>query len=74
MLWKRKKEVGPSALGLRNLEWMPPCPAKKEFQVMMELLLDAERYDTEIDSDCTKTFLSLLKTKIEAYLTKQPIE
>lgn len=64
MFWRRKPKVTDGALGLLL---QPPIPPKKEFETMLELLRDAEKYDIAEESDSSKAVLRELQARIDAF-------
>lgn len=67
MFWKRKQKTTIGALGPIQI---PPIPPKKEFSTMLEMLRDAEKYDTENESECRDTILTGLCEYIERFKVK----
>ena len=65
MFWKRKTTIGT----LRQIQ-IPPIPPKKEFSTMLEMLRDAEKYDTENENECRDTILTGLCEYIERFKVK----
>lgn len=68
MFWKREKEVVSGSLGPLLI---PPIPAKKEFKTMLEILRDAEKYDTVNDIEVRNALLTTLCEHIEAFKNKK---
>lgn len=64
MFWKRKQKISIGAVGLLQT---PPTPPKKEFTTMLEMLRDAEKYDTENEKDCRDTILTGLSEYIDKF-------
>ena len=64
MIWSRKEKITHGRLGPLLI---PPIPAKKEFISMMEILKDAEKFDSEGESDVSKKLLKILCEYIEVY-------
>lgn len=69
MFWKRKKQT--TIGSLRQLQ-IPPIPHKKEFSTMLEMLRDAEKYDTENENECRDVILTGLCEYIERFKVKKP--
>jgi len=67
MFWKRKEKTTIGALGQIQI---PPIPPKKEFSTMLEMLRDAEKYDTENENECRDTILTGLCEYIERFKAK----
>lgn len=66
MFWKREKIVTNGALGM--LEIIPIKP-KKEFETMLQMLRDAEKYDNATEKDVSIALLTNLCEYIERYKT-----
>ena len=67
MFWKRKNESTKSELGIiLNV----PMPAKKEFETMLELLRDAEKYDSAGGLKASHNILNDLKEYITDFQNK----
>ncbi len=67
MFWKRKKEI--KQIGLGFLE-VSPIPVSKDFKVFSNVLIDAEKYDSEGDKETAKEVLKILIEKIQKYCEK----
>ena len=67
MFWNKKVKTTNGALGLLQI---PPIPPKKEFSTMLEMLRDAEKYDTESEKECRDTILTGLCEYIEKFKVK----
>lgn len=68
MFWKREDKKEQTPLGL--IISIPPIPPKKEFTTMLELLRDAEKYDTSGEPEVSKKILSDLCDFILKYCAK----
>ncbi|MBU0941738.1 MAG: hypothetical protein KKD36_09940 [Bacteroidetes bacterium] len=67
MFWKRETKIVKGSLGpLLSF----PIPAKREFQTMLEILRDAEKYDNGNDIEVRNVLLSTLCEHIEIFKTK----
>lgn len=62
MFWKRKKETSHGALGPLSV---PPTPPKKEFETMLEMLRDAEKYNNAGENEVSDAILTHLCEYIE---------
>ena len=71
MFWKRKEKVVKGRFGPLLI---PPIPAKKEFEIMLEILRDAEKYDTGNDIEVRNVLLTTLCEHIEIFKTKSQIK
>jgi hypothetical protein len=71
MFWKREVKIVKGSLGALLI---PPIPAKKEFQTMLEILRDAEKYDNGNDIEVRNALLTTLCEHIEIFKTKGQIE
>ena len=67
MFWKKEKKVVIGSLGPLLIL---PIPAKREFNVMLEILRDAEKYDTGNDIEVRNVLLTTLSEHIEIFKTK----
>ena len=67
MFWNRKEKTVYNGLGILEL---PPVPAKKEFSTMLEMLKDAEKYDSENENECRDVILNGLCDYIERFKSK----
>jgi len=68
MFWKRKEKV---VIGNLGPFLVPPIPAKREFETMLEILRDAEKYDTGNDIEVRNALLTTLCEHIEIFKTKK---
>ncbi len=68
MFWKRKERVEFTAKS--NMFIPPPPPPKKEFETMLELLRDAEKFDNAGEKDVCFATLRNLSEFIERYSAK----
>lgn len=68
MFWKRKEKVVIGSLGPLLI---PPIPAKREFETMLEILRDAEKYDTGNNIEVRNVLLTTLCEHIEIFKTKK---
>lgn len=69
MFWKREQIIKNGTLGpLLSI----PQPPKKEFELMLELLRDAEKYDCRNEIDIRNNILTNLREYIEKYQNKKP--
>jgi len=62
--WNRKSTIKEGKLGLT----IDLKPSKKEFEIMFEILKDAEKYDFAGDVDVRNCLLSQLQVEIEKML------
>jgi len=69
MFWRRKTKVVNSNIGLRPLI-LPPPPPKKEFETMLEILRDAEKYDNANEIDVRNNTLQNLVDYINDFRLK----
>lgn len=67
MFWKRKEEVVRVMAGIS----ITP-PTKRQFETMLELLSDAEKYDTGGEIKVSKKILTDLCEYIETYCGEKP--
>lgn len=67
MIWKRKEEIASTKLGPISV---PPVPARKEFETMLQLLIEAEKFDMNGESFARNMILSALVEYIEQYKIK----
>lgn len=67
MFWKRKERIEFTAKG--NI-FMPPPPPKKEFETMLEILRDAEKFDNAGEKDVSNSTLKTLSEFIECYVSR----
>jgi hypothetical protein len=67
MFWKRKEKIECEYLG--HIVCPPPPPPKKEFETMLELLRDAEKFDNAGEKDVSNATLKYLGEFIERYIT-----
>lgn len=65
MFWKRKNRNSITAKGVPFV--LPQPPAKKEFETMLEILRDAEKYDNAGEYDVCNLTLNNLKQYIDKY-------
>ena len=65
MFWKRKQIISSTAKGFPIA--LPPIPPKKEYEIMLELLREAEHFSHSGDSDVEKEQLEMLKRAIDRY-------
>jgi hypothetical protein len=70
MFWSRKDKnintrIGPILV--------PPIPPKREFNIMLEILRDSEKYDNEGERELSKKMLLSLKEYIDEYFEKLSI-
>jgi len=68
MFWNRKEKV---VIGNLGPLLMPPIPAKREFETMLEILKDAEKYDNGNDIEVRNALLTTLCEHIEVFKTKK---
>jgi hypothetical protein len=71
MFWKRETKIVKGSLGPLLI---PPIPAKREFQTMLEILRDAEKYDNGNDIEVRNVLLTTLCEHIEIFKTKKQIK
>lgn len=71
MFWKRESKIVNGSLGPLLT---PPIPAKREFQTMLEILRDAEKYDTGNDIEVRNALLTTLCEHIEIFKTKDKLK
>ena len=69
-LWKRKEEVTSGIGGLPMISVPIPIPPRKIFITMAGLLSDAEKYDSEGESEVSKQTLSTLVDYINDHIDK----
>lgn len=67
MFWKRETKIVKGSLGPLLI---PPIPAKREFQTMLEILRDAEKYDNGNDIEVRDVLLSTLCEQIDMFKSK----
>lgn len=67
MIWKRKEEIVYGKLGPLSV---PPIPVKKEFKAMLEVLIDAEKFDVSGEIALRNAMFSALVEYIEQYKIK----
>jgi hypothetical protein len=67
MIWIRKQELINGGCGITE---MPKTPAKKEFENMLELLRDAEKFNNLGENDISASILTKLREYIENYTAK----
>ena len=65
--WNRKVKKVYTSLGELSL---PPCPPRKEYVAMYELLKSAEYFDNEISREIANKKLKILRDYIDEYLSK----
>jgi len=68
MFWNRKEKVVIGSLGPLLI---PPIPAKREFETMLEILKDAEKYDNGNDIEVRNALLTTLCEHIEVFKAKK---
>lgn len=68
MFWKRKKIIRHTPLGLMS---DIPVPPRNEYQNMLELLKDSEKYDSSGEKELSINLLETLSTYIGRYIVKQ---
>lgn len=67
MFWKRKeKTIHVLGGAIKQI----PVPAKKEFETMLELLRDAEKFDIADEKELSLITLSNLYDYIKSYIAK----
>ena len=71
MFWKREPKIVKGSLGPLLI---PPIPAKREFQTMLEILRDAEKYDTGKDIEVRNVLLTTLCEHIETFKAKDQLK
>lgn len=69
MFWKRKTKLVNSNLGLGPLI-LPQSPPKKEFETMLEILRDAEKFDNANEIDVRNNTLQNLVDYINEFRLK----
>lgn len=67
MFWKRKPVFKYTK---SDFYLDPPPPAKRSFNVMADILVDAEKYDYEGEKDVSVAMLKTLCQFIENYIEK----
>lgn len=67
MIWKRKEEIVFGKLGPVSV---PSIPVKKEFETMLELLIDAEKFDVSGEIALRNAMFVALVEYIEQYKIK----
>jgi len=67
MFWKRKEKT---IHVLGGTIQQIPVPAKKEFETMLELLRDAEKFDTADEKELSLITLSNLSDYVKSYIAK----
>jgi hypothetical protein len=74
MFWKRKpvNTVISSKNGYLMINNPPPIPPKKEFESMLELLRDAEKYDNSGEAEVSLKQLETLREYIDKYCLSVP--
>jgi hypothetical protein len=68
MFWKRKEKITHTAKG--HIFIPPPPPPKKDFETMLELLRDAEKFDNAGEKDVSNATLKNLCEFIERYVER----
>lgn len=68
MFWKRKERIDYTAKG--HIFIPPPPPPKKEFETMLEILRDAEKYDNAGEKDVSNATLKNLCEFIERHVSR----
>lgn len=68
MFWKRKERIEHTAKG--HIFIPPPPPSKKDFETMLELLRDAEKFDNTGEKDVSDATLKNLCEFIERYVAR----
>lgn len=63
MFWKRKEDIRISSIGLISVP-----PPKKEFETMLQILRDAEKYDNAGEMEVSKDTLNTLCEFINRYI------
>lgn len=62
MIWRREEKISHGGLGPLSV---PPNPASKEFELLLNLLIDAEAYDSRGHIDSRNEILIFLKNQID---------
>jgi hypothetical protein len=70
MFWKREKTITYSPVG-PLLQIQPP--PKKDFQTMLELLRDAEKFDNSGEKDVSNATLKNLCEFIQSYVARSSV-
>lgn len=65
--WKRKEKITRGTLGPLL---MPPIPPRKEFETMLEILRDAEKFDNNGEKSVSNSTLRTLCEFIEVHIAK----
>ena len=68
MFWKRKERIEYTAKG--HIFIPPPPPPKKDFETMLELLRDAEKFDNAGEKGVSNSTLKNLCEFIERYVAR----
>ena len=68
MFWKRKERIEQTAKG--HIFIPPPPPPKKEFEIMLEILRDAEKFDNAGEKDVSNATLKTLCEFIERHVSR----
>jgi len=68
MFWKRKIQNRPNSLGPT---FIISSPTKPEFETMLEILRDAEKFDNSGEVEVSINTLETLNKYIENYITKK---
>lgn len=71
MFWKRESKIVKGSLGPLLIT---PIPPKREFQTMLEILRDAEKYDNGNDIEFRNALLTTLIEHIEIFKTKEQLK
>ncbi len=68
MIWIRKEVKG---TGIAKNYTLPGIPARREYENMLNLLIDAEKYDSEDNIEIAKSKLKLLHEYIEEQINEK---